>query len=137
MFISVSSETEQQCYKCSYRNRGVDYTCNVGLCKGGWEGYFNGEATVGHQDYFDPTPVPFELEDVPPTSPLDIQVGGGHYKNMAIQPVEFCQKNQLNHCESSIVKYACRHRNKNGIEDVRKIIHYAQLLLQLEYGVNE
>jgi len=65
--------------------------------------------------------------------PLAEQVGGGHYKAMPIQPVEFCQKNRLGYCEANIVKYACRHRGKGKAEDVRKIIHYAQLLLQLEY----
>ena len=143
MFITYCSETEQQCHKCSYRGRGLA-ECNVDLCKGGWQGYFTMETTRDvekHQDYFDPQFSTGIMED--PTyaelveTPLDIQVGGKHYKDMAIQPVEFCQKNQLNHCESSIVKYACRHKIKNGIEDVRKIIHYAQLILQLEYGVNE
>ena len=65
---------------------------------------------------------------------LDIQVGGMHYKQYQIQPVEFCQKNNLNAIEASIVKYAVRHRDKGGKEDVEKIIHYAKLLLQLEYA---
>lgn len=65
---------------------------------------------------------------------LDVQVGGMHYKQYQIQPVEFCQKNQLNSIESSIIKYAVRHRDKGGKEDVEKIIHYAKLLLQLEYA---
>lgn len=65
---------------------------------------------------------------------LDEQIGGQHYKKYAIQPVEFCQKNGLNAIESSIVKYAVRHRDKGGREDVEKIIHYAKLLLQLEYA---
>ena len=65
---------------------------------------------------------------------LDKQVGGMHYKQYPIQPVEFCQKNGLNAIESSIVKYAVRHRDKGGKEDVEKIIHYAKLLLELEYA---
>ncbi len=65
---------------------------------------------------------------------LDKQVGGMHYKQYPIQPVEFCQKNGLNAIESSIIKYAVRHRNKGGKEDVEKIIHYAKLLLELEYA---
>jgi hypothetical protein len=64
----------------------------------------------------------------------DKQVGGSHYKGMAIGPVEYCQLNRLNHCESAIVKYASRHQNKGGALDVQKIIHYAELLLELEYG---
>jgi len=67
-------------------------------------------------------------------SAKDKQIGGQHYKSYAIQPVEFCQKNNLNAIESAIIKYAVRHRDKNGREDVEKIIHYAELLLELEYA---
>lgn len=67
------------------------------------------------------------------SNPLNTQVGGGHYKDMPIQPVEFCQKNHLNYCESNVIKYVCRHRTKNGRQDIEKAIHYLQLILQLEY----
>jgi len=73
----------------------------------------------------------------PANNPLDKQIAGDHYKNFKVQPVEFCHKNQLGICESNIVKYACRHKDKGKAEDIRKIIHYAQLLLQLEYGETE
>jgi len=36
--------------------------------------------------------------------------------------------------QSNIIKYAVRHKDKNGIDDVKKIIHYAELLLELEYS---
>lgn len=65
---------------------------------------------------------------------LDIQEGGGHYKRMSVQPVEYIYKNHLPFIEGCIIKYATRHRDKNGAEDLRKIIHFAQLLLELEYG---
>ena len=64
---------------------------------------------------------------------LDVQVGGEHYKNFPIQPVEFCQRNKLGFCESSIIKYVSRHRNKNGKEDLLKAKHFLDLLLELEY----
>lgn len=66
-------------------------------------------------------------------SALDVQVGGGHYKDFAIQPIEFVEKNGLSFIEGSIVKYICRHRTKNGAEDINKIKHYCDLLLELEY----
>ncbi|MBE9542560.1 MAG: DUF3310 domain-containing protein [Proteobacteria bacterium] len=66
-------------------------------------------------------------------NPLNKQVGGGHYKDFKIQPIEFCQANELNACETSIVKYVCRHKNKNGIEDLKKARHYIDLLIKLEY----
>jgi hypothetical protein len=62
---------------------------------------------------------------------LDVQVGGDHYKNMAIQPVEFCEKNKLSHLESSIVKRVCRWRNKDGLKDLLKIKHEVDLLIEL------
>ena len=69
-----------------------------------------------------------------PLSPLNRQVGGNHYKNFAIQPVEFIQKNKLGFCEGNVIKYICRHKNKGGIEDLKKAKHYIELLAKLEYG---
>jgi hypothetical protein len=66
-------------------------------------------------------------------SPLARQEGGGHYKDCAIQPVEFITANKLNFLEGCVVKRICRHRRKNGAEDIRKAIHELELLLALEY----
>jgi hypothetical protein len=63
---------------------------------------------------------------------LDTQEGGSHYKDFPIQPIEFITKNNLPYCEANIVKYACRWRNKNGLEDLKKIKHYVDLLIELE-----
>jgi hypothetical protein len=57
------------------------------------------------------------------------QVGGTHYKDMAIQPVEFIIANGLGFCEGNIIKYTCRYKQKNGVEDLRKVIHYAEMLI--------
>tara|TARA_R110000822_G_scaffold251160_1_gene378102 strand:- start:180 stop:491 length:312 start_codon:yes stop_codon:yes gene_type:complete len=65
-----------------------------------------------------------------------IQVGGNHYKDFKIMPIEYISKNNLDFLEGNIVKYVSRHRNKNGAEDIKKIIHYAELILELEYGEN-
>jgi hypothetical protein len=61
------------------------------------------------------------------------QVGGGHYRDLAIQPSEFIHRNRLGWCEGNAIKYVCRHRNKNGRQDIEKAIHYLQLLLEWEY----
>jgi len=66
-------------------------------------------------------------------SALNKQEGGNHYK-LVIQPIEYIVRNQLPFIEGCIVKYATRHRSKNGAEDIKKIIHYCELLLELEYG---
>lgn len=65
---------------------------------------------------------------------LDVQVGGGHYKDCQIQPIEYIQANCLTFLEGCIVKRITRHRDKNKAEDIRKIIHECELILQLEYG---
>lgn len=63
---------------------------------------------------------------------IQSQVGGNHYKNMAIQPVKYALANQLGPCEANIVKYVSRWKNKNGIEDLRKARHYIDLLIEHE-----
>lgn len=68
---------------------------------------------------------------------LDVQVGGGHYKDLAIQPVEYSMKNNLNYCQANIVKYATRYKDKNGVEDLKKIKHYVDLIIELEYEGKE
>jgi hypothetical protein len=65
-------------------------------------------------------------------SALDKQIGGSHYKDMAIQPIEYIHKNGLGFCEGNVVKYITRWKTKNGIEDLKKVIHYAELLIQME-----
>lgn len=65
---------------------------------------------------------------------FDKQEGGSHYKNMAIQPVEFITANDLGFLEGNVIKYICRHHAKNGAEDIKKAIHYCELLLQTKYG---
>lgn len=65
---------------------------------------------------------------------LNTQVGGEHYKNQKIQPIEYILANQLGFCEGNIVKYITRHKFKNGAEDLKKVIHYAQFLLEFEYN---
>lgn len=74
------------------------------------------------------SPLPISKE-----SALSRQVAGGHYKSLPIQPVEFCQRNKLLFCESAAIKYICRHRDKGGADDIRKAIHFLELLLELEY----
>jgi len=59
--------------------------------------------------------------------PQDRQVGGNHYKDFRIQPYEFISKNNLSFFQGNVVKYVCRYKDKNGIQDLEKIIHYCEL----------
>lgn len=65
-------------------------------------------------------------------SALKEQIGGEHYKGMAIQPVEFIHANGLGYIEGAVIKYVCRWRKKNGIEDLEKARHFIDLLIDLE-----
>ena len=67
-------------------------------------------------------------------SALNRQEGGRHYADMAIQPVQFIHANQIPFLEANVIKYVCRHKAKNGRQDLEKARHYIDLLLQLEYG---
>lgn len=64
---------------------------------------------------------------------LKEQVAGSHYSEMSIQPIEYIVANNLNFIEGNVIKYISRHRKKNGAQDIRKVIHYCHLLLELEY----
>lgn len=67
---------------------------------------------------------------------LDVQHGGRHYKDLAIQPIEYISKNKLGYFEGTAIKYLTRYKLKGKpTEDLLKAIHFIQLLLELEYGV--
>jgi len=59
--------------------------------------------------------------------PQNKQIGGNHYKNFHIQPYEFISKNNLSFFQGNVIKYVCRYLQKNGIQDIEKIIHYCEL----------
>lgn len=63
-------------------------------------------------------------------SALDTQVGGNHYCNKKIQPIEYIMGNRLEFAEGSIVKYITRWREKGGITDLEKIKHYCDFLIE-------
>ena len=63
---------------------------------------------------------------------IDKQIGGNHYKNFKIQPIEFITANKLSFIQGNIIKYICRYDKKNGKKDIDKVIHYCELLKELE-----
>jgi len=70
------------------------------------------------------------------SSSLEKQVGGTHYNGMAIQPIEFIVANHIPYREGNALKYICRHSNKNGVDDLRKAIHYLEMIIE-EYEERE
>ena len=67
-------------------------------------------------------------------NPLNVQQGGGHYKNRGIQPIEYANANNLNPQKFNIVKYITRHEDKGGVDDLAKVIHYTLLEAYFVYG---
>ena len=65
-------------------------------------------------------------------SALKKQVSGSPYKDKGIQPIIYIHANNLGFCEGNVVKYVTRWRSKGGEADLRKAIHYLELLIQLE-----
>lgn len=65
-------------------------------------------------------------------SALETQVAGSHYKNKAIQPVQYIHANGIGFFEGNVIKYVTRWRDKGGVADLNKAKHYIELLIELE-----
>ena len=62
---------------------------------------------------------------------LKNRVGGEHYKDYAIQPIEFIYFNNIPFLEANVIKYIVRWKEKNGVQDLEKAKHYIDLLIDL------
>ena len=67
-------------------------------------------------------------------SALTKQSGGSHYKDLAIQPVEYIHANGIGYMEGNVIKYVTRWKQKGGVADLEKAKHYIELLIELEMG---
>jgi hypothetical protein len=65
-------------------------------------------------------------------SALNTQIAGEHYKKFVIQPIEFITINNLPFIEGNVIKYICRWKEKGGVDDLDKAIHYIELLKELK-----
>lgn len=66
-------------------------------------------------------------------SAKDTQVSGDHYTRGGIQPIEYIHANDMDFMTGNIIKYATRWRYKGqALSDLRKVIHYAELLIEAE-----
>lgn len=73
-------------------------------------------------------------------NPLDTQVGGTHYKKGAMQPIELIEGVRMFGSCSSILRYIYRHKEKNGKQDLMKVLHYADFIKKYDnwyWGCNE
>lgn len=67
-------------------------------------------------------------------NPYDRQHGGDHYKGRGLEPMVYILANKLGFCEGNIVKYITRYKDKGGKEDLEKIKHYVDFLIEHHYG---
>jgi Protein of unknwon function (DUF3310) len=65
-------------------------------------------------------------------SALQEQIGGTHYRDKAIQPIQFILANGLGFCEGNVVKYITRWKDKGGLADLKKARHYLDFLIEQE-----
>ena len=65
------------------------------------------------------------------TKPLKTQIGGNHYKQFAIQPIEFSHQNGLGFIAGCIVKRLCRYNQPGGKgeQDIEKALHEIDILI--------
>ena len=71
--------------------------------------------------------------DISTESAIDKQIGGNHYKQYQIQPIEFIVKNKLDFIQGNIIKYTLRNKDgENPHEKWDKIIHYCELAKELQ-----
>jgi hypothetical protein len=62
-------------------------------------------------------------------TPVNPVVEPNHYKKFKIEPFDFIHANGLGFAEGNVIKYVCRWREKDGIEDLEKAVRYLQLLI--------
>ena len=63
-------------------------------------------------------------------SAKDDQIGGEHYKDLAIQPAEYIYRNGLDYLQGNVIKYEARARMKGGLEDYEKAKWYQDELVR-------
>ena len=56
------------------------------------------------------------------------QVGGTHYEDMLVQPIDLIEQYKLSYHEGNVLKYVMRHESKNGKEDLEKALDYLRML---------
>ena len=62
------------------------------------------------------------------------QIGGKHYIKYKIQPSKFVVENKLLYPEGCVIKYILRHRAKGKREDLKKAIHFIEMIMERDYS---
>jgi len=61
----------------------------------------------------------------------EIQIGGDHYKKNKIQVWDAIHEWRLGYFSGNVIKYVARHKEKNGIEDLKKARHYLDKYIKI------
>ena len=65
-----------------------------------------------------------------------IQVAGDHYKKLDPEPWNVITAWDLGYLEGTALKYIARWKHKNGVEDLKKAIHFLQKKVEVEEQCN-
>ena len=95
-----------------------------------WQDYVNGITEQNREGVM-------SSDDQTDKSANERQVGGKHYKKMRIQHWDFAAANDLDYFQGQITKYVCRWKDKNGLEDLHKALHFLQKYIEIQSAVVE
>lgn len=74
------------------------------------------------------------------TQPLDVQYGGDHYKDCAIQPTVYIDKNKIPFSLGCTIKYCTRAGKKGNMDDLLKDMlkarHFIALYMQINHNID-
>ena len=63
----------------------------------------------------------------------EIQIGGDHYKKYGdLQPWDVITAWNLGYLDGTALKYIARWRDKGGLDDIRKAIHFLEKFIEVE-----
>ena len=111
-----------RCIDCANYGGARDFFCHPAACS---------KCDPIYKNYTEKPRIVIQPEPSSKTA-LNVQEGGQHYKDKAIQPIVYIHANNLGFCEANVVKYVTRWKDKNGIKDLEKAKHYLELLIELE-----
>ena len=57
-----------------------------------------------------------------------------HYHSDGIEPIEFITSNNLGFCEGNVIKYVFRHKEKDGLKDLKKAMQYLKFAAKQYYN---
>ncbi len=64
---------------------------------------------------------------------LTKQIAGNHYKDLAIEPIQYILANNLSYCCGNALKYITRNK-ESRVDDLKKAIHYLEMELELVHN---